>query len=133
ESVEICLNLAGTGVIGVGKEEAEFGEHSAGFYRQGRTGLRGRRKRGEHHQFITVEYSAEFIRRHFASHSDGLHPLVASVITGDSDLSGVTHPQRLSSEHQQLMQSLQHPPVYAAAQRVWYESKALELAAVFFF
>ena len=133
KSIEICLNLAGTGVISVGNEEATFTAHSAGFYRQGQTQLAGRRLRGEHHQFITIEYSTEFIRRHFADHRGGLHPLVASVITKDSEMSGVTRPQRLSSEHQQLIQSLQHPPVYAAAQQLWYESKALELAAIFFF
>lgn len=133
ESLEICLNLAGTGVINVGKEEAIFAAHSAGFYRQGETKLAGRRLPGEHHQFITVEYSTDFIRRHFAARPPGLHPLVASIITEDSRMSGVTRPRRLSSEHQQLIQSLQHPPVYAAAQQLWYESKALELAAIFFF
>jgi AraC-like DNA-binding protein len=32
-----------------------------------------------------------------------------------------------------LIQSLRNPPVHAAAQPLWFESKALELAASFFF
>ena len=36
---------------------------------------------------------------------------------------------RLSSEQQQVVGSLRHPPVYAAAQPMWYEAKALEIAA----
>lgn len=41
----------------------------------------------------------------------------------------VSEPVRLSSEQQQVAGSLRQPPVYAAAQPMWYEAKALEIAA----
>jgi AraC-like DNA-binding protein len=40
---------------------------------------------------------------------------------------------RLSSRQQQLLASLREPPVLAAAQALWYQAKALEVAADLFF
>ena len=133
ESIEICLNLSGAGVVRAGKLEATFLPESAGFYRQGLKPLHARRLAGHRHQFITAEYSADFIRKHFASRRDGLHPLVRAVLSGDSGESGVVVPHRLRSEQQQLVRSLRTPPVYSTAEPIWYESKALELAAMFFY
>ena len=132
-SLEICLNLAGTGILQPGRDKVHLGPQSAGFYRQGEAPLRGQRLGGEHHQFITVEYSEEFIQSHFGGVRAGLHPIITAILSGHSSQSAVAEPQRLRAEHQQLIQGLRHPPVYAAAQPLWYKSKALELASVFFF
>jgi AraC-like DNA-binding protein len=51
----------------------------------------------------------------------------------DAPLAAVSEPVRLSSEQQQVVGSLRHPPVYAAAQPMWYEAKALEIAATFLY
>jgi AraC-like DNA-binding protein len=133
ESVEICLNLTGTGIVRAGKMEICFAAESAGFYRQGLKPLHARRLAGERHQFITAEYSAEFIRKHFGGRRDGLHSLVRSIVTGNSNESGIAPSHRLRGEQQQLARSLRNPPVYSTAEPLWYESKALELAAMFFY
>lgn len=133
ESLEICLNLAGTGIIEAGSKEMVLGVGSVGVYRRGKLPLRGKRLGGEKHQFITVEYAATFLRKHFRSDAVGLRPLVGELLTADSAASAVIEPERLRSEHQQLIQALRYPPVFAAAQPTWFESKALELAASFFF
>ena len=132
-SLEICLNLAGTGLLQSGRSKVILGAQTAGFYRQAQAPLSGQRRGGEHHQFITVEFSEEFIQRHFSGFRAGLHSIVAAILSGRSAESGLAEPQRLRAEHQQLIQSLRHPPVYAAAQPMWYQSKALELASIFFF
>lgn len=132
-SLEICLNLSGAGRVEVGRAKAEYAAHSAGFYRQGDTPLKASRPAGERHQFITVEYSNAFMREHFTRHQADLHPLAAAALNREAKASGVVQPRRLSSEQMQLIWSLRHPPVLSSAQQLWYESKALELAAFFFF
>ena len=73
------------------------------------------------------------MRRHLAGPAAALHPLVREVVSGAADTSGVTTPARLTSRQQQLLASLRAAPVLAVAQPVWYQAKALEVAAEFFF
>ena len=131
-SVEVCLNLSGEGRVNLAGNQADYTAGTVGFYRQGREPLTARRAGTAQHQFITVEFSSGFLREHLASQIGGLHPLVAAVVTGDEG-SGVGVPARLTAAQHQLILSLRHPPVFAAAQTVWYLSKALEVAAGLFY
>lgn len=88
-SVEICLNLSGTGEVSDGTETANYVPTSAGFYCQGGRPLVAHRAAGEHHQFITVEFSPDFLSRQFTESIEHLHPLVAAVIRGDAQSGGV--------------------------------------------
>jgi AraC family transcriptional regulator len=133
ESVEICLNLTGSGSISVGKARAEFTAHSAGFYHQGSTALAARRSPGERHQFLTVEYSLPFVRACFSESTERLHPLLQGALEKANTPSGVSEPQTLTTEQLQMVHSLRRPPVVSCALPLWYQSKALELAATFFF
>jgi len=133
ESIEICLNLAGSGSVSVGKWRAEFAGQSAGFYHQGSTPLFGSRAGNQRHQFLTIEYSVPFIRACFGEHAARLHSLVKAALDQETRLSGVSGAQPLSSEQLQLLYSLRRPPVISWALPIWYQSKALELAANFFF
>ncbi|HMP84164.1 MAG TPA: AraC family transcriptional regulator [Verrucomicrobiota bacterium] len=132
DSIEVCLNMAGNGRIVHQKQSAEFAPLTAGFYRQGRSPLTAVRNGDERHQFITVEFSPAFLKKHLAGQSE-LHPLVKSTIENGGGSSGVGPSVRLSTELQQLAVSLRHPPALASAQNLWYHSKALELAVAFFF
>ncbi len=55
------------------------------------------------------------------------------VVAGQSEKSAVVAPTRLTSRQQQLLASLRDAPVLEAAQKLWYQTKALELAAELFF
>jgi AraC-like DNA-binding protein len=77
--------------------------------------------------------SFEFLRRHLGEFVTSLHPLVREVVAGQSEKSAVAPPTRLTSRQQQLLASLRDAPVLALAQSVWYQAKALEVAAEFFF
>jgi AraC-like DNA-binding protein len=132
ESVEICLNLLGHGVVRRGNGSLEFTELTAGFYRQAGGTLTGQRAAGERHQFLTIELSPAFLAKHFARNDANLHPIVASVLAGKSS-AAISERMRLTPEHQQLMASLRHPPVFASAQRIWYQAKTLEVMAAFLF
>jgi AraC-like DNA-binding protein len=132
-SVEVCLNLEGEGSVGFNKQEAAFIPLTAGFYRRGEQILRAIRSANQRHQFLTVEMSFEFLRRHLGEFVTSLHPLVREIVSGQSERSVVAPPRRLTSRQQQLLASLREAPVLALAQSVWYRAKALEVAAEFFF
>jgi AraC-like DNA-binding protein len=74
-----------------------------------------------------------FLRRHLSGFGASLHPLVREVVAGEAQKSSVAAPARLTSRLQQLLASLREAPVLALAQSVWYQAKALEVAAELFF
>jgi len=132
-SIEVCLNLEGRGTVALNKTEIAFAPLTAGFYRRGEQPLRAARQAGQRHQFLTVEMSFDFLRRHLGEFVTSLHPLVREVVVGETEKSAVATATRLTSRQQQLLASLRDAPVLALAQTVWYQAKALEVAAEFFF
>jgi AraC-like DNA-binding protein len=132
EGLEICLNLAGRAEVRGDISALQLGAGTAGFYAQRGPRLKALRRGGERHQFMTVELSMPFLKARTGGPAKGLHPSLASWFREKpgTSLAAVSEPVRLSSEHQQVVGSLRHPPVYAAAQPMWYEAKALEIAAM---
>jgi len=132
-SVEICLNLEGNGKVALNKSEITFAPLTVGFYRRGEQILRATRDANQRHQFLTVEMSFDFLRKHLSEFVTSLHPLVREIVAGQSEKSAVAPVTRLTSRQQQLLASLREAPVLALAQSVWYQAKALEVAAELFF
>jgi len=132
-SIEICLNLEGNGKVGLNKTEIAFAPLTAGFYRRGEQPLCATREANQRHQFLTVEMSFDFLRKHLSEFVTSLHPLVREIVAGESEKSAVAPVMRLTSRQQQLLASLRDAPVLAMAQAVWYQAKALEIAAELFF
>jgi len=132
EGIEICLNLAGHGTVRSGGKTLELAPLTAGFYLQSDSQLTATRRAGERHQFITLELSHEFIRHHLPLSDDGHHPALRQYLLGKTE-AAVSQPIRLTGDYQQMVMSLRRPPVYAAAQRLWYQAKALEVASVLFY
>ena len=131
-SVEICLNLAGHGSVCEGERKLVFAPLTAGFYCQQRARLKATRASGERHQFLTVELSPAFLRKHLAGNEANLHPIVQNILR-EKEMVALSEIIRLTAEHQQLIGSLRHPPVFASAQLIWYQAKTLELMAAFLF
>jgi len=131
ECVELCLNLAGTGFVERHGHRAEFTPNTGGFYYRQREPLVAKRSAGEHHQFLTIEYSRPFLARHLTESKSVLHPVVRAAMEGTSGPQVMSVPVRLSVAQLQLIASLRQPPVYAGAQAVWYQCKVLELALNF--
>jgi len=131
ESLEICLNLSGRAEVQAGHRALSLTDATTGFYAQGESRLSACRRGGERHQFITIEFSLAFLGRHVSSGERGLHPRLSGMFTDRlrRPPATVSEPVRLTSDQQQLVSSLRRPPVHAAAQGLWYQSKALELAA----
>jgi AraC-like DNA-binding protein len=131
ESVEICLNLAGSGFVQNGRRREEVRSQTALFYWTGTDGVKAERFGGEKHEFLTVEFSPGFIEENFQKEQPGLHRVAqAALRRGAPEISG---PERLTSQHHDLIRSLRRPPVYQPAQHTWFQAKALEIAALFLF
>jgi AraC-like DNA-binding protein len=129
--VELCLNLDGHGFVESARRRMEFSPDTVGFYHRKDGPLAGRRAANEQHQFLTVEFSCPFLAKHLGDLRPMLHPLVRAAM---DDAPGELVPGgtvRLTAAHQQLIATLRQPPVYAAAQPIWYQCKALEMAVTF--
>jgi AraC-like DNA-binding protein len=131
DSVELCLNLGGHGVVAGTGGRTEFAPGTAGFYYRRDEPLTAWRQPNEQHRFLTVEFSSAFLGRHLAGTEAMLQPLVRAAIDNlpTPQVTGST--VRLSAGQLQIIDSLRQPPVYAAAQPLWYQCKALELAVTF--
>ena len=129
--LELCLNLEGNGFVEARGRRTEFTPNTAGFYHRDSEPLRARRTAGERHQFLTVEFSCPFLEKHLSGTEAMLHPIVRSAMKGCPCelVSGLT--TKLTAGQQQIISTLRQPPVYPAAQAVWYQCKALELAVTF--
>lgn len=133
-SLEICLNLSGNAYVQAADEKLEIAPLTAGFYAQNNSVLTATRQGGERHQFITIELSLPFLERHLAAAEQGLHPRVGTFLArGKRGTGMVSEPIRLNNDQQQLIASFRRPPVFQAAQRLWYQAKALEMVAAFLY
>ena len=129
----LCLNLDGTGYVEGAGFRQELSPKMAGFYRRLEDPLLARRQAGQRHEFLTVEFSNEFLARHLSGTQAKLHPLVCAAMENRTAPCGPAPATRLTADQQQLVATLRQPPVYAAAQSLWYQCKVLELAVTFFF
>jgi AraC-like DNA-binding protein len=129
--VELCLNLVGHGFVQDKNARVDFAPGTAGFYHRKDEPLTAQRAANEPHQFLTVEFSCPFLAKHLAGMETMLHPLVRAAVKNSSAASAIGTAVRLSATQQQLIATLRQPPVYAAAQPLWYQCKALELAVTF--
>jgi AraC-like DNA-binding protein len=132
DSAEICLNLDGHAEFHLVGKKHELTPGAAIFYFSGRDPIAARRLPGQRHQFITIEVSRNYLKRHIGEHKDGLHPQISSVLTNGT-FSRISETRRLTTAQQRLIPSLRNAPVSLAARGVWFQSKVLELMADFFF
>jgi AraC-like DNA-binding protein len=129
--VELCLNLDGHGFVADKKSRAEFTPNTAGFYHRQDEPLAAQRAANEQHQFLTVEFSGPFLAKHLAGMENVLHPIAKAAVENSACENAASATVRLGAAQQQLVATLRQPPVYAAAQPLWYQCKALELAVTF--
>jgi AraC-like DNA-binding protein len=133
DCIELCLNLEGHGFVGRRNERVEFSPNTAGFYHRDNEPLIAKRSAGERHQFLTVEFSCPFLAKHLSDAAAMLHPIVRAAIDGSACEHVAGSVVKLTAAQQQIIATLRQPPVYAAAQALWYQCKALELAVTFLF
>ena len=129
--VELCLNLEGHGYVEGPGGRTEFEPGTAGFYHRREEPLNARRAVNEQHKFLTVEFAGPFLANNLGGTEAVMHPIVRAAIENRAPEMVASAPVRLGAAQQQLIATLRQPPVYATAQAVWYQCKAVELAVTF--
>jgi len=124
-SVELCLNLRGTGTVRDGRVEARYQPHTVGFYCNTNSDLEARRAAGETHSFITIEFSRGYLETQVESMEDALHPALRRWLTHKAG--SAADVGAMSPGQEVTFQALRQPPVPVAARKLWYQAKTLEL------
>ena len=137
-SLEICLNLQGTGFLRADKTETAIGVRSVACYLPAPGGkFQAGRATGEHHHFITVELSREFLAARLGKSASALAAPLRAFVEGSSSDTPASYAvvEPMNMVVQGIARALEEPPVSASAPagRVWYEAKVLELVSLLLF
>lgn len=132
-SLKVCFNLKGHGEVTGRGQQLNFVPELVGLYGGASIPFEARRRPKEQHRFLSLQMSRQFLREHLAAHAASVHPLVRSFVECDGDVSRLLPLTRMTSRQRALALSCGNPPVLAAAQPLWYECKAMELAVEFLF
>src|SRR5256886_4017556 len=133
-SLEFCLNLNGHGAVGgAGGTRSEYLPRNCGYYAVADGPLPASRRAHDHHQFVTLEFSREHLRNQLAQNESDLEPEIRRILFGKQEENVVAPARPMTMQQRSVVASLTEPPVAKAAQMLWYQGKALELMAQFFF
>lgn len=133
-SLEFCLNLQGRGAVAEHSgTRSQYSPGSSGYYAIGDEPLVASRDGGEHHRFVTLEFSRSHLQEQLRESEADLDPQMRAAVFEDRRHGVVGIPQPMSTQQRDVVAGLAQPPVPKAAQALWYQSKALELMAHFLF
>jgi AraC-like DNA-binding protein len=132
DSLEICLNLQGVGLISDGRRQIEVGAGDVLFYLNTEPSLKASRLAGNHF-FVTLEFRKEFFKRQESLNRMMLYPEIGAWLNNYRGMSRVGALRRMSIYEQELAKSLASPPVPSSCQELWYQGKVMELISHFLF
>ena len=132
-SVEVCLNLEGEGVITHGASCSKLTPATTGVYVRGSDPLDAKRAPRQRHRFITIEFTPAFLKAHLAGDRSGLNPALGPVFETDDFGAGLGEVSAMTARQKQFVTQLLNPPVMRGAQSLWYQGKVLEFMAEVFF
>ena len=133
DGLEVCLNLLGEGSVAQKKNRQIVRPDSAALYFRGEGALPGWREAGQRHQFLTAEFSVDFIRRNLPAGVGQVRPFLRRILDAPSPVSAHDPGQPLTPRLRLLVAALRSPPVSGAARALWFHAKVLEVAAELFF
>lgn len=133
QSLEVCLNLTGAAHIAAKRGVTELRADSATLYFVGEPPPAAWREAGQRHQFLTVEFSPDFLRRNLPGGLGQMRPWVQRVLEAKKPGSAVDVAQPLTPRLRLLVAALRSPPVAGAARTMWFTAKVYEVAAELFF
>lgn len=131
--LEVCLNLAGAGRLETRQEGFELRPESAALYVSGAAPLNAWREAAQRHQFLTAEFSLDFLRRNLPRGLGQVRPFVRRILDAKKPASAVDTGQPLTPRLRLLVAALRSPPVSGAARTMWFTAKVYEVAAELFF
>ncbi len=138
DSLEICLNLQGSAELRAGADgrATRFGVRSVAYYAPAEgEPFSATRTPGEHHHFVTVELSREYLARRVGEISAAMETPVRAFLQVGSGANAFVLAQPMNLALQNIARALEEPPVsvHSPAGRLWYEAKILELLSLLLF
>lgn len=109
------------------------GPQSVVFYHAAGERVSAWRLPADRHQFLTLEFSRDFLARHLGGHEAALHPVVRRILAGQKEGPWTSAPAPLTASLRKKLAALQDPPVRAAAAPLWYQGEAMAVMADLFF
>ena len=132
DSLEICINLQGSGKLGAAPGQVLVGPQNVALYNA--NDLPATRKMGELHQFLTIEISREYLGLFFTGKEHNLTPVVRSFIRREAPTPSTRVAVRpMVMRFRTIVDELLKPPVQPMARELWFQAKFLEVAAELFF
>lgn len=128
-SLEICLNYAGEAELHLGKRKENLGREQIALYATRDELTFAVRKAESFHRFVTLEMSAEYLRRQFSEVLDALLPGVRRFLEDPRGFAPWVETRTLPSSLLGMRFHLIEPPVHARAKDTWYQGKVLEILA----
>ena len=133
ESVELCLNLTGSGEVRQASRRLQIQPNAAAFYAPAEGRLQASRGAGERHRFATVEWSKDFLATNAAACEADLAPSLRQALFGRGKSGSLGTARPLTQRQHTAVAGLVEPPVPLAAHALWYHGKMLQLMAEFLF
>ena len=133
QGLEVCLNLAGTGRLVTNKGDLDVRPETAALYFAGDAPVNAWREAGQRHQFLTAEFSVDFLRRNLPRGMGQVRPFVQHILDAKKPVSALDTGQPLTPRLRLLVAALRSPPVSGAARTMWFTAKVYEVAAELFF
>jgi AraC-like DNA-binding protein len=131
-SVEICINLEGNGTIEEGGRRHEVTANNLAVYVP-TPGMKAKRDLGQHHRFLTLEVSRDYLALFFSGNEHNLLPTVRDYIRGQDTGAPRAHVYPMILAFRPLVDQLLKPQVNKMGLELWYQAKFLEVAASLFF
>ncbi len=129
--LNLCLNLAGRGALHSANSKVSFEPLTGFLYTFGNADLRARRNRGEHHRFLTIGFSASFLRDQLTECERALHPVVRDFVLSDDPFTSLAEPVQLTREHEHLISLLLRPQCVEGPCQLRCKGIVLQLMADF--
>lgn len=133
DSFEICLNWSGSGSILTSNEKLAIKPKSLAYYFPSEGRLEAERAANERHTFVTLELSREYLHRLFDQDEKQLQPWLREYLTGKLKPQHFALTEPMPPAVQRVFPNWRKPPVLKAAQRLWYQSRVLEVISLLLF
>ncbi|MGD9896560.1 MAG: helix-turn-helix transcriptional regulator [Candidatus Methylacidiphilaceae bacterium] len=133
DSLEICVNFAGHGLVRSRKQSLLLRPGFFGFYAPGREGLEATRSGGESNRFLTFEWSRSRLAKELEGLEDDLPATVQKWLAGKSPAPLVGGSRSLPEYWGQAWNHWVAPDVSGRARSLWFWGRALELAGAILF
>lgn len=128
-SLEICINKLGSGIVYSEKAQVEFRPGTVGFYALTEKDLRAERIGGEYAQFVTVEWSRSALAQELKGLEEWLLPPVKAWLEGKREEPLIGNPHEISFSLESRLEILLSGTLSQPALSLYAHALSLEAAA----